>query len=112
MDVDTILTGWATVLNEENAGGLQRGLRRRDDVLADRVQHVRAVEQSLDLVRGAPVRDVPVLDDVVQRSPAMVLADDVLRDPLLVLRSRRKERERTLDRVDEPHLATDCIVAS
>ena len=48
---------------------------RGDDVVAERVQDVGPVEQPLDLLRREAVRDVGVLEDVVERPAAVVLAD-------------------------------------
>jgi hypothetical protein len=53
-----------------------------------------------------------VIEDLLQRAAAVMLADDVLGDALLGLRPRREKRERALDRIDEAHAAVDCIVAA
>ena len=80
---------------------LEPALRLVHEILAQRVQHIRPVEQSPDLLRAEPVRDVVILEDVLQRPAAVVLADHVLRHPLFALRPRAEERERALDRIDE-----------
>ena len=46
---------------------LELGLRLRDDVLAERVQHFGTVEQPLDLLGRAAVRHVVVLEDLGER---------------------------------------------
>ena len=47
------------------------------------MDQLRPVEQPLDLLGRAAVRDVRVLEDLVERPAALVLADHVLREPLL-----------------------------
>ena len=87
-------------------------LRLVDETFAERVEHVGTVQQSLDLLGAQAVRHVVILEDVVQRTPAMMLADHVLRDALFALRARPEKRERALDRINQAHDATDCIVAA
>ena len=58
-------------------------LARGDDVVAERVHDVGPVEQAPDLLGRAAVRHVVVLEDLGERPAAVVLADHVLRDPLL-----------------------------
>jgi hypothetical protein len=89
---------------------LERALRLVHETFTERVQQVRPIEQPLDLLGGQSVRHVVVLENVVYRSTAMVLANHVLRDALFGLRPRREERERALDRIDQAHDAVDCIV--
>ncbi len=56
-----------------------------DEVVAERVHDVGPVEQPPDLLGRAPVRDVVILQDLRERAATVVLADHVLRDPLLAL---------------------------
>ena len=74
------------------------------------LQHVRPVEQPRDLAAEAAVAHVGVVEDVVERAAAVVLADHVGGDPLLVrtsaCRGTRRCPERTCDR---PH-GGDCIL--
>ena len=64
---------------------LRLGARARDHVLAELVDHLGPVEQTVHLLGRHPVRHVVVLQDLVQRPSATMLADDVLRDPLFRL---------------------------
>jgi hypothetical protein len=73
------------------------------------VDDFRAVEQAPDLIGCHAIRHVMIVQDLGQRPSAMVLADDVLRDPLLCLRTGRKERKRAPDRVDESHGGTSIV---
>jgi hypothetical protein len=50
-----------------------------------------------------------VVQDLDQRPPAMVLADDVLRNPFLRLRFGGEKRERAPDRVDESHSGPSIV---
>ena len=74
---------------------------RGDEVVAERVQDVRPVEQALDLLGREPVRDVGVLEDVVERAAAMVLADQMLGADLLPARTWEEEAERRADEIRE-----------
>jgi hypothetical protein len=67
------------------------------------VHDLGTVEQPPNLLRRHAVRHVVVVQDLGKRPPAMVFADDVLRDPFLCLRTGREERKRAPDRVDESH---------
>ena len=49
---------------------------------------------ALELRRRRAVEDVAVGEDVVERSPAVVLADHVRREPVLLARPLEQERER------------------
>jgi hypothetical protein len=64
---------------------------RREHVFADRVDHVAPLEHPLDLVGREAVRDVGVVQDLVERAPASMLADDVLGHELLLPRLRDEE---------------------
>ena len=50
--------------------------------MGERLDDLRAVEQPPLLLRRQAVLDVLVLEDLVERPPALVLADDVPRDVL------------------------------
>src|SRR5262249_24123808 len=73
--------------------------------------HVRPIEEPLELVRRATVAHVRVVEDVVERPTAVVLPNDVRGDAILVRRVRAQEREGTAEEpADRPH-ADDCILA-
>ena len=67
------------------------------------------VEHPLDLIARHAVRHVMVVQDLGQWPAAMVLADDVLSNPFLRLRTGREERERAPDRVDESHSGRSIV---
>jgi hypothetical protein len=82
-----------------------------DQVVTELPHDLGTVQQALDLFRGDAVGHVVVAEDLGQRPAAMVLADDVLRDPLLRLRAGGKERKCPLDRVDESHRGPSIVGA-
>ena len=57
-----------------------------DDVLAERADHFGPVEEPVALLWRRSVLDVRVVEDLGQRTPPLVLADDVRRDPVDVTR--------------------------
>src|SRR5882724_11561185 len=65
--------------------GLELAAGVEDQVVTELVHNLGTIEQALDLFRRDAVGHVVVLQDLGQRPAAMVLADDVLRDPLLCL---------------------------
>jgi hypothetical protein len=73
------------------------------------VDELGTVEQALHLFRRDAVGDVVIVQDLGERTAAMMLADDVLRNALLRLRTSREERERAPDRVDESHSGTSIV---
>jgi CBS domain-containing protein len=73
------------------------------------VHDLGTVEQALDLLGRHAIRHVVIVQDLGERPPAMVFADDVLRNALLSLRSSREERERAPDRVDESHSGPSIV---
>ena len=87
----------------EHAAGVE------DQVVTELVHDLGPVEQPLDLLRSDAVGDVVIVQDLGERPAAMVLADDVLRDPLLCLRTSREERKRAPDRVDESHSGPSIV---
>ena len=58
-----------------------------------------AIEDAADLVGRAAVLHVWIVENVVQRSAAVVFADDVLGDELFCLRSCEEKRERAAQNV-------------
>ena len=86
-----------------------RGLRR---VVADRPDHVGPLEHALDLLRGGAVADVRVVEDLLDRPAAVVLADQVGGDALLLARLRAGEREDPTEEVADPAHRADCILAA
>lgn len=73
---------------------------RGDDVLADGAHELRPVEQAVDLLRAEAVRHERVVEDLLERAPAMVLANHVLGDEILLLRALEQERKRRAQDVD------------
>jgi hypothetical protein len=71
------------------------------------VDDLGTVEQPRDLVLAEPVLHVVVLEDLVEVPSALVLADHVLRDAVLLLGAG----EQVLEDVEKGHGATDCILA-
>jgi hypothetical protein len=69
------------------------------DVVAQCAHDLGPVEDAPDLLRRAAVLHVGVVEDVVERASAAVLADDVFGDELLGLRSLKEKRERTSENV-------------
>ena len=84
--------------------GRQRGLRGLEHVPAERLDDLRPIEQSALLLGRDAVLDVPVLEDLVQRPAALVLADDVPCDVLFCGASREQKRERVLEQGHETRL--------
>ena len=78
-------------------------LRVGDEIVAERMHDIGAVEEPPDLLWRAAVRDVVILQDLCERPAAMMLTDHVLGDPLLTLRAGRQERERPPDCLDDSH---------
>ena len=60
------------------------------DVVADRVDDLGPLEDARDVLLGAAVPHVRVVEDVVEAAPALVLADDVDGDALLGALGRRR----------------------
>ena len=75
-------------------GQAARPSRPRAMSAAERLDDLRPVEQAALLLGREAVLDVLVLEDLVQRPAAVVLADDVPRDVLLCGAPREQERER------------------
>ena len=70
------------------------------------------LEQPRRLLRGAAVADVGVLEDLVERAAALVLADQVLGDAVLGGRPGKQEGEGVAENGREPgRHAADCILA-
>jgi hypothetical protein len=86
---------WSSWRESEASGESSRARRAvgGDDVFADCVDELRPVEQLGDLFHREAVRDVRVLQDLVERAPAVVLSDHVLRDHFFLLLSPEEERE-------------------
>src|SRR4029453_3238417 len=59
-------------------------------------------EKPLDLLRRASIPHVGVLEDLAERTPALVLADHVRGDPFLLARPGEQKREGTLEEGREP----------
>ncbi len=89
--------------------GLEAAARVEDQVVTELVYDLGTVEQALDLFRRDAVGHVVIVQDLGQRPTAMVLADDVLGNPFLRLRTGREERERAPDRVDESHSGPSIV---
>jgi hypothetical protein len=70
----------------------------------ERRDHLGPVEQPLLLLGRQPVLDVLVLEDLVERSSAVVLAHDVPRDVLFGRASLEQEREKVLEPRHETRL--------
>src|SRR6478735_8922974 len=84
-------------VRSSRSGGCGR-FGRSDSVATDRVDDLRAVEQAVALLlRGKAVDHVFVLEDVVQRPAAVVLANHVFRDALLARRALEQKREHVLE---------------
>ena len=94
---------WSSAHESAASGGSSeatprsRGARRRS-VLADRLDHLGAVEQAGALLGAEAVLDVAVLEDLGQVASSIVLADDVCRDPFLGGRALKQEREEVPER--------------
>jgi hypothetical protein len=73
------------------------------------VHDLGAIEQTLDLLLRHAIGHVVVVQDLGQGPTAMVLADDVLRNPFLRLRPGREKRKRAPDRVDESHSGPSIV---
>jgi hypothetical protein len=91
------------------SAGLKPAARVEDQVVTELVDDLGTVEQALHLVRRDAVGHVVIIEDLGERAAAMMLADDVLRNPLLRLRTGREERERAPDRVDESHSGPSIV---
>src|SRR5204863_148561 len=73
--------------------------------------HLPAAREARGLARAAGVADVGVFQDLVQRAPALVLADEVGGDAVLVRRAREQKGERISDKGCNPGWhAADCIL--
>src|SRR5207342_215624 len=92
--------------------GRDCGLRRLEDVLRERRDHLRPVEEPLLLIGRQPVLDVLVLEDLVEGSSAVVLAYDVPRDVLFGGVSLEQEREKVLEPRHETRLYPRCARSS
>ena len=79
-----------------------RRAARSDRAFAERVDHLGPVEQAATLLRRRPVAHVGVLEDLAQRPAALVLADHVGREPLLLRGAREQERERVAQEARKP----------
>jgi hypothetical protein len=89
--------------------GCSRGL---GDVVADRLEDVGALEDTRDARVGAAVADVRILEEVDQRAAAVVLADDVRGNAILLRGASSEEREEAAEEPgDRPH-GGDCILRS
>ncbi len=62
-----------------------------------------AVEETRPLMRCRAVLDVRVVEDLRERSAALVLPDHVLRDSILARRAGAEKRERIAEEVTESH---------
>ena len=91
--VEAVARARAAGVGRDCSQDADSGFRRVGRVPAHGLHDFRSVEQALALFRREPVDDVFVLEDLGQRPPAVVLADDVLRDPLLLRRPLEQERE-------------------
>ena len=89
------------------AGDARRALRG-DQVVADRVHDLGLIEQPPDLLGRAAVRHVGVLEDLLERAPAMVLADHVLGHELFLAGAGNEKAEGCTKDVDD--LATQAVV--
>jgi hypothetical protein len=69
------------------------------------LQNLRSVEQATPLLVREPVDDVLVLEDLSQRTPAVVLANDVLGDSFFCRRALEEEGEEVSQRHRD-----DCIL--
>ncbi len=87
------------------------GANAGHDVVAERPDQLRPIQKPLHLLRRAPVAHVRVLEDLGQRAPALVLADDVRGDPVLLARPSEEKRERIPEKSREPRHRDDCILA-
>jgi hypothetical protein len=67
---------------------------RLDDVVADRADQVRSVEQPTLLLRREPIPDVSVVEDVVERTAAVVLAHHIRAHAVLHGRASEEKGER------------------
>jgi CBS domain-containing protein len=67
------------------AGELELAANAGDQVVTELVHDLGTVEQALDLLRRHPIGHIVIVQDLGQRPAAMVLADDVLRNPFLRL---------------------------
>ena len=63
----------------------------------------RAIEEAVDLLRRATVRDVRIAEDLVETAAAMMLADDVLRDGGLAAVAAAEEGEDVAKGVEQAH---------
>src|SRR3954463_6586051 len=82
----------------------ERGARGFDGVVADGADQLGPVEQEALLLPRQTVLHVAVAQDLVERSPARVLADHVREHTLLRRRAREEEREGiTDDRAEVEH---------
>ena len=76
--------GWSSSRASAASGSSSSSLpawpvrRCGDDVVADRVEHLGPLEDTVDLLRRQAVRHVRVLEDVVERAAVVMLAIDVL----------------------------------
>ena len=85
--------------------------RPLDGVVAERVDHLRTVEEPALLLRREPVLDVTILEDLGERTPARVLPQHVRRDPILGARTREEEGEGVPQEACEPLHRGDCTIA-
>ncbi len=81
------------------ASDLGFGFCLADDVIAESADHLGPVEEPIALLRGRSVLDVWVVEDLGQRAPPLVLADDVRRNTIDVSRPV----EEVLEKVTDPH---------
>src|SRR4029450_5186499 len=89
---------------EEGREAFLRPLRAgtADDVVTQRTDQLRTVEEPLDLVRRAAVAHVRVVEDLRKRPTTLVLADHVRRNPVLVARTGEEEGEGIAEQGREP----------
>ncbi len=80
----------------------QRAAGRLDRVVADSANDVRAIEEPGLLRRRETIAHVRVVEDVLERPSALVLADDVGGDSILLRGTREEERERIAKDVGQP----------
>ena len=73
-----------------------------DSVVANGADDFRAVEEALTLLRRQPVPDVRIVEDLRERTPALVLAKDVRADAVLGGRAREQKRERVAQKLRKP----------
>ena len=78
-----------------------------DRVVPDRADHLGAIEDPALLLGCQPVQDIPVLEDLLERPAALVLADHVCGDTLLGRGALEQERERIPPPVGH---RSDCIL--